>query len=86
MADHKYTDEQIIEALEIRMPHDVVCREAYDLIKRQQAKLTAPRNQAIPSDGEVDEFDVALAENMFTKHELAKLYVKKLTELEALKK
>lgn len=33
----------------------------------------------------VDEFDVALAENMFTKHELAQLYVKKLTELEALK-
>lgn len=33
-----YTDEQIIEALEIRMPHDALCREAYDLIQRQRAE------------------------------------------------
>lgn len=34
MSERKYTHEQIIEALEIRMPHDVLCREAYDLIQR----------------------------------------------------
>ena len=34
MTEHKFTDEQIIEALEIRMPHDAICREAYGLIKR----------------------------------------------------
>ena len=34
MTECKYTNEQIIEALEIRMPHDAVCREAYDLIQR----------------------------------------------------
>lgn len=38
MSERKYTNEQIIEALEIRMPHDAVCREAYDLINR----LTLP--------------------------------------------
>ena len=27
-----YTAEQIIEALKIRMPHDALCRAAYDLI------------------------------------------------------
>lgn len=30
--------------------------------------------------GAVDEFDVALAEAMFSKHELARLYVKALNE------
>lgn len=39
MTDHKFTEEQIIEALEIRMPHDAVCREAYDLINRQKAEI-----------------------------------------------
>ena len=39
MTDKKFTDEQIIEALEIRMPHDVICREAYDLINRQKAEI-----------------------------------------------
>lgn len=34
MSERKYTNEQIIEALEIRMPHDALCREAYDLINR----------------------------------------------------
>ena len=34
-----YTDKQIIEALEVRMPHDLLCREAYDLIQRQRAEL-----------------------------------------------
>lgn len=34
-----YTDKQIIEALEVRMPHDVLCREAYDLIQRQRAEI-----------------------------------------------
>jgi hypothetical protein len=35
--------------------------------------------------GAVDDFDVALAETMFTKRELAQLYVMKLKELEAIK-
>ena len=34
MTECKYTNEQIIEALEIRMPFDALCREAYDLIQR----------------------------------------------------
>lgn len=34
-----YTDKQIIEALEVRVPHDAVCREAYDLIQRQRAEI-----------------------------------------------
>ena len=33
MSDHKLTDEQIIEAIEIRMP------EAYDLINRQKLEI-----------------------------------------------
>ena len=37
-------------------------------------------------DNAADEFDVELAESMFSKRELAQLYVKKLRELEALKK
>lgn len=32
-----------------------------------------------------DELDIALAENMFTKHELANLYVGKIKEIEKLK-
>lgn len=32
-----------------------------------------------------DKFDVSLAESMFTKRELARLYVKKLKEIEKLK-
>jgi intergrase/recombinase len=39
MTEHKYTDEQIIEALEVRMPHDAVCKEAYDLIQRQKSEI-----------------------------------------------
>ena len=39
MSDSKYTDEQIIKALEARMPHDEVSREAYDLIKRQREEI-----------------------------------------------
>ncbi len=39
MIDHEYTDKQIIEALEIRMPHDVICRAAYDLIMQQRADV-----------------------------------------------
>lgn len=34
-----YTDKQIIKALEVRMPHDEVSREAYDLIQRQRAEI-----------------------------------------------
>jgi hypothetical protein len=34
-----YTDKQIIKALEVRMPHDDVSREAYDLIQRQRAEV-----------------------------------------------
>jgi hypothetical protein len=34
-----YTDKQIIKALEVRMPHDEVSREAYDLIQRQRAEV-----------------------------------------------
>ena len=44
--DHKFTEEQIMEALEIRMPHDAVCREAYDLINRQKAEIEE-QHQAI---------------------------------------
>lgn len=36
-----YTDKQIIEALEVRMPHDAICREAYDLIQRQRAEVAS---------------------------------------------
>lgn len=39
MTESKYTNEQIIEALEVRMPHDRVCREAYCLIHRQAKAL-----------------------------------------------
>ena len=39
MTDHEYTTEQIIEALEIRMPHDRLCRAAYDLIMQQRADM-----------------------------------------------
>lgn len=39
ITDCAYTDEQIISALEIRMPHDAICREALDLIKRQRAEI-----------------------------------------------
>lgn len=39
MTESKYTDEQIIEALRVRMPHDEICREAYDLIQRQAKAL-----------------------------------------------
>ena len=35
----KYAEEQIIWALEIRMPHDEVCREAYDLIQQKNAQI-----------------------------------------------
>lgn len=34
-----YTEEQIMRALEIRMPHDEVCREAYDLIRQKNAQI-----------------------------------------------
>lgn len=50
-----------------------VIREALKLIDKSD------------TPGVVDEFDVALAETMFSKHELAQLYVKKLKELEAIK-
>jgi hypothetical protein len=35
----QYTEQQIIEALEIRMPHDEVCRESYDLIQQKNAQI-----------------------------------------------
>ena len=39
MTEH-YTEKQIMAALEIRMKHDLLCREAYNLInqKNQQIK------------------------------------------------
>ena len=43
MSESKYTDEQIIEALQVRMPHDAICREAYDLIMRLKAELARNR-------------------------------------------
>lgn len=39
MTESKYTDEQIIEALEVSMPHDEVYREAYNIIHRQAEEL-----------------------------------------------
>lgn len=39
MTECVYTDEQIIDALEVRMPHDEVCRAAYDLIKKLKAEI-----------------------------------------------
>lgn len=51
----------------------MVIREALKLLEKSD------------TPGAVDEFDVALAEAMFSKHELAQLYVKKLKELEAIK-
>lgn len=50
-----------------------VIREALKLINRNKTAF------------EVDEFAVMLAESMFTKRELARLYVKTLTELEVMK-
>lgn len=43
ITESKYTDEQIIEALEVRMPHDAICREAYDLIQRQADEIARQR-------------------------------------------
>lgn len=51
----------------------MVIREALKLIEKSD------------TPGAVDDFDVALAESMFTKRELAQLYVMKLKELEAIK-
>ena len=34
-----YTEKQIIEALEVRAPHDVLCREAYDIIQQKNAQI-----------------------------------------------
>lgn len=39
MIELEYTDKQTIEALEIRMPHDALCRAAYDLIMQQRADM-----------------------------------------------
>ena len=36
----QYTDEQIIETLELRMSHDKLCCEAYELIKRLKSERT----------------------------------------------
>lgn len=46
----------------------MIIREALKLIDKSD------------TPGTVDEFDVALAEVMFSKHELAQLYVKALNE------
>lgn len=51
----------------------MVIREALKLLEKSD------------TPGAVDDFDVALAESMFTKRELAQLYVMKLKELEAIK-
>ena len=52
MTDHKYTAEQIIEALEVRMHHDKVCREAYDLINRLKFELSEEKAKgAMCADG-----------------------------------
>lgn len=51
----------------------MIIREALKLIEKSD------------TPGAVDDFDVALAESMFTKRELAQLYVMKLKELEAIK-
>lgn len=45
MTAMEYTDEQIIEALEVRMPHDRICREAYDLINRLRQKTNIENNR-----------------------------------------
>lgn len=52
----------------------MIIREALKLLEKSD------------TSGAVDDFDVFLAETMFSKHELAQLYAKKLTELEELKK
>lgn len=39
MTDNKYTDEEIIDALEVMVPHNEVCREVYDLILRQKSTI-----------------------------------------------
>ena len=50
-----------------------------------KAKACSDAAEALKDFTLPDEFDIALAENMFSKHELARLYVKKLEELERLK-
>ena len=39
----KYTEYQIIWALDVRTPHDEVCREAYDLIRQKDAQIEQMR-------------------------------------------
>ena len=51
------------------------------MVIREALKLIDKSN----TSGAGDELAVALAEAMFSKHELAELYVKKLTELEVIK-
>lgn len=35
----KYTEENIMWALDVCMPHEEVCREAYDLIQQKNAQI-----------------------------------------------
>lgn len=46
MTENKYTYEQIIDALQVRMPHDEICREAYDLIQLQ-AKIIKIKSEML---------------------------------------
>ena len=51
----KYTEEQIMRALEIRMPHDEVCREAYDLIQQKNEQI---RNLKAELEGKIDLYEI----------------------------
>ena len=65
ITDCAYTDEQIISALEIRMPHDAICREALDLIKWQRAEIERLKAMV---DAAEEEFSPLPFKNNFDKY------------------
>lgn len=63
----------------------VIMTQLGDLHKAMVIREALKLLEKTDTHGAVDDFDVALAETMFTKRELARLYVMKLNELEAIK-
>ena len=64
MTERKFTDEEVIKALECRMPHDKVCIEAYDLINRKNAEIDilirkhdTLLDEIAEKDAEIDELE-----------------------------
>lgn len=63
----------------------VIMTQLGDLHKAMVIREALKLLEKTDTPGAVDELDVILAESMFTKRELARLYVMKLKELEAIK-